>query len=353
MGSNRIRYIDIAKGIGILLVALAHADISIFAPYAHRLIYSFHMPLFFFLSGYFLSTKLPFWKTVVKRFHTILKPYFVMIPIIYLGAISFSNMRFVTVFGRILKFMYASGYYIDWVQLWFLPSLFVTSLFSYLLYRFALNRFENRFIRWGILLAVQALAVMTVDAFYPFSLTLFGKEYELYGLPYSLDLLLLSSFFYCLGSEIRNLSVEKLLEKTWFLLATGASLALLVFLFAQRVDFNTRTFESFPINTVEAILGILFTLAVSKQIDLRAPRLASALTYTGQASLFILIFHVPIQDYWSEKLNFVLNVEPVSILSAFLVSVLISLGIYRFFFEKNPIALFWFGRRSAIDSEQN
>ena len=352
MSSNRNRYIDIAKGIGILLVALAHADISIFAPYAHRFIYSFHMPLFFFLSGYFLSTKLSFRETLAKRFHTILKPYFVMIPIIYLGAISFSNMRFVTAFGRIVKFMYASGYYIDWVQLWFLPSLFVTSLFSYLLYRFVLNRFENRFIRWGILLALQAVAVVTVHAFYPFSITVFGKNYELYGLPYSLDLLLLSSFFYSLGSEIHNLSVDKLLEKTWFLLATGTPLALLVFLFELRVDFNTRTFESFPINTVEAILGILFTLAVSKQIDLRTTRLASVLTYTGQASLFILIFHVPIQDYWSEKLNFVLRMEPVSILLAFLVSVLISLGIYRFFFEQNPIALYWFGRQSAVKPEK-
>ena len=51
MNSRRIVYIDIAKGIGILLVALAHADISLFSPYLHQLIYAFHMPLFFLVSG--------------------------------------------------------------------------------------------------------------------------------------------------------------------------------------------------------------------------------------------------------------------------------------------------------------
>ena len=76
---------------------------------------------------------------------------------------------------------------------------------------------------------------------------------------------------------------------------------LLTLLFEQNLDFNIRLFESFPINTAEAILGILFTLAISKQIELRSTRLTSVLKYIGQASLFILIFHVPIQEFWAQK----------------------------------------------------
>jgi fucose 4-O-acetylase-like acetyltransferase len=123
---------------------------------------------------------------------------------------------------------------------------------------------------------------------------------------------------------------------------------LLTMLFPQRSDFNTRVFESFPINTAEAILGILFTLAVSKQIVLRTTRLASVLKYIGQATLFILIFHVPIQEFWAPKIFFVTNLQAFSILSAFVISILICLGIYRIFFEQNPIALFWFGRISSL-----
>ncbi len=232
------------------------------------------------------------------------------------------------------------------MQLWFLPSLFVTSLFAFLFYRSVLIRINNRYARWMILLAVQATAIAFLDVFYPFSVSLLGKEYELFGLPFSLDLVLLSGFFYILGVEIRYATTEKIFGNLWMLLGTGGGLILMTLLFPQRIDFNTRLFESFPINTAEAILGIMFTLAVSKQIDLRTTRLASALKYIGQASLFILIFHVPIQEFWAPKILFVTNMQAFSILSGFVISILISLGFYRIFVEQNPIALFWYGRKA-------
>ena len=110
------------------------------------------------------------------------------------------------------------------------------------------------------------------------------------------------------------------------LLGTGVGLILMTLLFPQRIDFNTRLFELFPINTAGANPWHLFTLAVSKQIDLRTTRLASGLKYIGQASLFILIFHVPIQEFWEPKILFVTNLQAFSILSGFVISILVSLG---------------------------
>ena len=47
--SERIAWIDAAKGIGILLVVLGHTfNIPV---WLHNWIYSFHMPLFFLLAG--------------------------------------------------------------------------------------------------------------------------------------------------------------------------------------------------------------------------------------------------------------------------------------------------------------
>ena len=55
MNENRISFIDIAKGLGILLVIMGHTvDCTKFIG---RFIYTFHMPLFFFLSGYVMSDK--------------------------------------------------------------------------------------------------------------------------------------------------------------------------------------------------------------------------------------------------------------------------------------------------------
>lgn len=53
MEINRIEWVDIAKGIAILLVVLGHTGLAVgSARYLDAFIYSFHLPLFFVLSGY-------------------------------------------------------------------------------------------------------------------------------------------------------------------------------------------------------------------------------------------------------------------------------------------------------------
>lgn len=44
MGTNRIEWIDTAKGLGLLLVFIGHLK----TPYLATWVYTFHMPLFFF-----------------------------------------------------------------------------------------------------------------------------------------------------------------------------------------------------------------------------------------------------------------------------------------------------------------
>lgn len=51
--SKRLDFVDIAKGIGIILVVMGHLLPE--NSYLRNIIYSFHMPLFFFLSGFFLG----------------------------------------------------------------------------------------------------------------------------------------------------------------------------------------------------------------------------------------------------------------------------------------------------------
>ena len=56
--NKRIEYIDLAKGLAIYLVVLGHALGSLAAPTMEHgiignVIYSFHMPLFMILSGFF------------------------------------------------------------------------------------------------------------------------------------------------------------------------------------------------------------------------------------------------------------------------------------------------------------
>jgi polysaccharide biosynthesis protein PslL len=341
--SKRIEYLDIAKGIGILLVVLGHNDFEVISLFVQRTIYSFHMPLFFFLSGYFLNTAVPFFDFVKKRFNTLLKPFLFTIFLIYFTSVSFEKMGFNTAITRTVKSLYGSGHYLDWVQLWFLPHLFAVSIYAFL-FLTLVSRLRNRWVTWGILLATLALAVPFLNVFYPFPLSVLGKQYELWGLPFSLDLALTTGFFFILGHEMRQVTSEKTFDNGLILAATGGSVLLLNILFPYEIDFNIRLYESFLVNTAEAILGILFILALARQIELRTTRLASFLKYLGNISLIILLFHVPMQAFWSQKVENVTGNFPLGIVVGFLMGVIGPILIYEIFIRFNPVASFWFGR---------
>lgn len=343
--SKRIEYLDIAKGIGILLVVLGHNDFEVISPFIQRMIYSFHMPLFFFLSGYFINTLVPFFDFFKKRFNALMKPYIFTIFLIYFTSVSFEKMGFNTAITRTVKSLYGSGHYLDWVQLWFLPHLFVVSLYAFL-FIMLVSKLRNRWVTWGILLATLAIGVTFLNMFYPFPISILGKDYELFGLPFSLDLVLVSGFFFILGNEVRQVTTEKSFDN-WLLLAgTGAIVLLLNILFPYEIDFNIRLYESFLVNTTEAILGILFILALARQLDLHTTRLASFFKYLGNISLIILLFHVPIQAFWAQKVVNVTDNFPLGIVVGFVMGVLGPILIYEIFIRFNPVASFWFGRKA-------
>jgi fucose 4-O-acetylase-like acetyltransferase len=207
-------------------------------------------------------------------------------------------------------------------------------------------------LRWSILLATLAISIPFLQAFYPFPFQVLGKDYELYGLPFSLDLVLLSGFFFVLGSEIRQITTKETFNNPFLFAGTGIALLLMNYFFAARIDLNTRLYESFLINTAESIIGILFILALSRQIELRSEKLASLFKYFGQISLIILIFHVPIQDFWGQKVLAVTNNTQLSIWTGFFMGVAGSILIYELFIKANPVASFWFGREAVVPEKK-
>lgn len=80
MSNKRNVEIDIAKGIGILLVIIGHGAIPSWSKDA---ISSFHMPLFFILSGYFFRNENPLTR-VQKDAKRLLLPYVVTMTVITL-----------------------------------------------------------------------------------------------------------------------------------------------------------------------------------------------------------------------------------------------------------------------------
>ena len=70
--TSRISWIDMAKGYGTILVIYAHLGVGPLWTW----IYSFHLPLFFFLSGYVFNTKHNLKDFLFKKMKSIVIPYF-------------------------------------------------------------------------------------------------------------------------------------------------------------------------------------------------------------------------------------------------------------------------------------
>lgn len=86
MESKRLRYLDMAKGIGIILVVLGHAPYT--PDWMRQYIATFHMPLFFVISGILLyhtgEEKKPYKTLFLKKLRLIFLPY-ITFSLLYLA----------------------------------------------------------------------------------------------------------------------------------------------------------------------------------------------------------------------------------------------------------------------------
>ena len=132
-GAERLSWLDVLKGIGIVLVAIGHI-------YSNRTVfnwlYSFHMPLFFLAAGWVYKEKSVL-TDIKRRIQTIVVPYFSfgLLVLLYWQVIERrfrnSDMSFMDSLLGLFSGCYDN---LDFdVHLWFLPCFFVTvALFNIL-----------------------------------------------------------------------------------------------------------------------------------------------------------------------------------------------------------------------------
>ena len=118
--NGRIDFIDIQKGIGILLVVFGHlisAD-----SYIYRIVFSFHMPLFFLLSGYCYTESLANWggRKIWGKFCKLLIPSWIYVNLFFAIQLGFSQY-----WGIVKENPLA---YIVPENEWFLPTIFSSTM---------------------------------------------------------------------------------------------------------------------------------------------------------------------------------------------------------------------------------
>ncbi len=161
IGMNRVQWVDTAKGIGILLVVIGHVT---FCPWPlKQVIYSCHMPLFFFLSGLFAKNNLS-WNYVWVRFKRLVFPYYIFTALscflyfalakagldIYADALK-TDLRVESLLGAGL--------------LWFLPCLFCVNILMGIVLKI-----RSEVLRIVSLLFISTIGLLSENSIWPFHL---------------------------------------------------------------------------------------------------------------------------------------------------------------------------------------
>lgn len=135
--------IDVLKGLGIIFVMLGHMVGIGFYEDIYVYIYSFHMPLFFFISGYLKhkkSSNISVLENIKKSAKRILIPYFILLTIsilfietvmayIYFGKVFVIPLDWV----KVLQAYFLSGGFLENIPcqnfpLWYLPLFFIATI---------------------------------------------------------------------------------------------------------------------------------------------------------------------------------------------------------------------------------
>lgn len=282
---------DIARGIGILVIVFAHSWFVATSPdLLYPILASFILPVFFFLSGVLFKPEQPFVEMAVRKADGLLKPFFFTMLVYVIVRALLRGQPLLPDIGGVL---YASVDTIPWQAMWFLPHFWVAILFSWVMLRL-IQRLKLSLWVTGVLIAAQLLlGVWLLPLFWQLPVTLGGHHWVLPGLPFSLDITLISSTYFIVGYLARD----------WLRTHSGSWLTCLVsvLLFAavfiptwDTMDLAQRRYDSWLWTSVLAVIGVYACWALARVLMVSA-LLTRAMTYIGQSTLILLIFHGEIQ----------------------------------------------------------
>lgn len=316
----RLHWIDALKGMGIMLVVFAHHSLPVALD---TYIFSFHMPLFFFISGFlfdfgkYAGSAANFGK---ERFRSLIVPYFgfALLTCLFYFLLDTGFQPGVTnidFFGNsalygVYSILSALGPLISYnPPLWFLTCLFVTELFFYRISKkyhskpkklvlwltaagiigYICSVYVPFRLPWNADIALSAVVFYGAgNVFRRFTQPGAGEPEEKFGIGSGLISASLMS-----GSRLRKIlsRVDKLLPGVFILLNLLYLGYLIEFPATDKVNMNVLKYGGFFSYYLLAFSGIFGFVYLFKKIGN-----SKILEYYGRNSLIVLALHFPLKD---------------------------------------------------------
>lgn len=323
---KRVTYIDVARGIAILMVIFGHLSV----PFISSWIYSFHIPLFFFLSGMVFRIKKEenFISFIKRKIKSIVIPYFALGIVIWLffsiiflldkKPPAFIASAIDTPGKMFVNFILQRHYW----TVWFLACLFFASLIFW-----AQLKFINK--KW--LLFLTSLVICGITFIY----------YRLGGntLFWNIDTALIAQFFMMLGYLFKNsyklekikttvcdnkINQRKFIFTLIFLLLNIIFWVLGIKIGNATLDMSVHIYGIEVFTMLSAIFGILFVLSVSSCLST-----ISALVYLGQNTMLVFAWHSRIVIVAFKYLYFYIGVfQNMNLITSCIYALITAVGIF-------------------------
>ena len=250
--AKREGYLDIAKGIGIILVILGHIDIG----FATSWLYSFDLPLFYLVAGICFRYRENLGEYLIKRARRCLIPYAVFGVLIVLVESRTGYLYETGLKTNFLRLLIQERY----STLWFLATLFLASIIFYLIVK---------------LCQQNPIRVLVVSLLLSVVFVVLDQEY-IRALPWNLDTAFIVLGFMALGYFIKQ---KEILDKLLGLDGKKRAFTC-IFLFVLNAVFyvaNTlvsgtslemywNSYGMYPLMYLAAVTGSLFVIIISNAI---------------------------------------------------------------------------------------
>ena len=265
--TKREIWVDYAKGIGIILVVIGH--LGVMPTNIVNIVYTFHMPLFFFLSGYLAKTvsvqkALRITKSLLLRY--------VVYSLLFSISYSFMSKSTVSFSDEVRKL--AFGYYESGNPagtMWFLLVLYVSSIAFAILLRLINSLPLNLLI--SIVMSIAGGILNSVGHF-----------------PLRIQTALVCVLFLSLGHMLKL--YKEILDKEkkyWVAMISCVGIGtVIISVFNGRVDMGSDLYGNYILFIIGAICGSVFIAMISNMAIIRA----RILEIIGRNSIVIYLLHI-------------------------------------------------------------
>lgn len=282
--NKRIEWIDAAKGIGALLVLMGHFTAN---NKCTAMIYCFHMPLFFVLSGMVYNAEknnkfMPFLKNKIM---TLLVPMVLFNSlnwIIQKGILLINGESMDGLWKSFLGIIIATKNTKFEGATWFIAAMFIVQMIGYFVIKFCKSNRKRVFICSSIIMAIGLLYVKIVA----------------FPLIYGLDTSLVAFGFWGIGYAMKDI-LSKMASSKWIVMyIIMVPVAYLNFKQSgQRIEMYANNYGNAVMFMIAAIAGVLGTIGLSKVFENK-----KQLSELGKYSLYIYgmqnIFKVYVGKYY-------------------------------------------------------